>query len=376
MIKANLSPAQQIDTARELARAKAKRFLSRLLAFAGILALSTLCESRARAAEVELIGAGASFPAPAIEAWARQFSRESGVKLVYRSVGSGEGILRVTARSADFAMTDVPLTQAELLQDDLMQFPIIAGAVVPVVNVPGVGDGELKLTGTLLGDIFLGKVTGWNDPAIKTLNPQLPLPNLPIRVVHRSDGSGTSFLFTYYLSAVSAEWQDRLGIGSRLNWPTGSGAKGSEGVSQTVHDSPGSIGYVEYAYSQEHKLSTVQLRNKNGKFTRASAAGVGAALASAHWSRPGYYEILVNREGDESWPIVGVSFALIHKSQEDKATAIATLHFVDWIYMHGADVAHKLHYVPLGDSSLIGRIESSWQEVHDDQSKIHWKRQN
>jgi len=341
-----------------------------------VLTLSISCAVSARASEAQVIGAGASFPAPAIEAWARQFARESGAKLVYRSVGSAEGILRVTARSADFGMTDVPLTQVELLQDDLIQFPVIVGAIVPVVNIPRVSDGELRLTGTLLADIYLGKIPTWDAPAIKALNPQLPLPNLPIRVVHRLDGSGTSFVFTYYLSAVSAEWQDRLGIGSRLSWPAGSGVKGNEGVSQSVHDMAGSIGYVEYAYALEHKLCTVQLRNKNGKFAHASEIGVGAALASAHWSRPGYYEILVNQDGDVSWPIVGVSFALMHKSQEDRATAIATLDFMHWIYFRGGDIARRLHYVPLNDSSLIGRIESSWDEIHDEKGKIAWKSKN
>ena len=351
----------------------AMNFLKHVFTFACVVALSIACLGRAGATDAEVIGAGASFPAPAIEAWARQFSRESGVKLVYRSVGSGEGILRVTARSVDFAMTDVPLTQAELLQDDLMQFPVIVGAIVPVVNIPGIGDGELKLTGILLADIFLGKITSWDAPAIKMLNPQLSLPNLPIRVVHRSDGSGTSFVFTYYLSAVSSDWQGRLGIGSRLNWPTGSGARGNEGVSQAVHEVAGGIGYVEYTYSLEHKLCMVQLQNKNAKFVRASDSGVRATLASAHWSRPTYYEVLVNRDGDESWPIVGVSFALLHKSQEDPATAIATLNFMQWIYAHGADLARRLHYVPLIDSSLIGRIESSWDDIHDDKGTSLWK---
>lgn len=348
------------------------KFFLRPLTFACALALSMVC-IRAGATDAEVIGAGASFPAPAIEAWARQFSRDTGAKIVYRSVGSGEGILRVTARSVDFAMTDVPLTQAELLQDDLVQFPVILGAIVPVVNIPGVGDGEIKLTGTLLADIFLGKIATWDAPAIKMANPHLLLPNLPIRVVHRSDGSGTSFVFTYYLSTVSTEWEGRLGIGSRLNWPTGSGAKGNEGVSQAVHDVVGAIGYVEYVYALERKLCTVQLRNRNGKYARASEASVGAALASGHWTRPGYYEVLVNREGDESWPIVGVSFALIHKSQEDMGTVTATLNFMHWIYTRGADIAHRLHYVPLNDPSLIGRIESSWEEIHDDKGRISWK---
>jgi len=339
-----------------------------------LLLVSVALMSHAWAADVEVIGAGASFPAPAIEAWARQYSQETGVKLLYRSVGSAEGILRVTARSADFAITDVPLTQAELIQDDLMQFPVIVGAIVPVVNLPSIADGELKITGTVLADIYLGKITSWSDPAIRELNPKSHLPNIPITVVHRTDGSGTSFVFTYYLSSVSSEWQNRLGIGSRLNWPTGTGARGNDGVSRTVHGTDGAIGYVEYTYALQHDLVTVQLRNKAGKFARVSEAGVSAALASALWSSPGYYEVLVNRAGDETWPIVGVSFALIHKKQEDHADALATLNFLHWIYVHGADSARKLHYVPLRDPALTARIESSWSQIRDDQGQTLWKK--
>ncbi|HYA76354.1 MAG TPA: phosphate ABC transporter substrate-binding protein PstS [Burkholderiaceae bacterium] len=355
---------------------KISKSFARLIAFACWLSVGIALTSRALAADPEVIGAGATFPAPAIEAWARQFSRESRVKLVYRSVGSAEGILRVTARSADFAMTDVPLTRAELAQDDLMQFPVIAGAIVPVVNIPGIGDNELRLSGQLLADLYLGKITTWDDPAIKALNSQLSLPHLPVRVVHRADGSGTSFVFTYYLSAVSTAWDEHLGIGSRLVWPVGSGAKGSEGVSEAVRDTAGAIGYVEYAYSLEHKLARVQLRNRSGRFVHASEAGVGAALASARWSRPGYYEVPVDREGNESWPIVGISFFLIHKSQEDSRVAVATLNFLHWIYAHGADLAHRLNYLPLGDPSLIRQIESSWDEIRDDRGNVLWRKGN
>lgn len=347
--------------------------IRRLLTLACVLPMGAILATAAAAAAVELIGAGATFPAPAIEAWAQQFSRESGVRLQYRTVGSGEGIRRVTARVADFAMTDVPLTQAELLQDDLLQFPVIAGAIVPVVNLPGIGDGALKLTGPVLADIYLGKISRWDAPALQALNPGLSLPGLPIQVVHRAEGSGTSFVFTYYLSEVSAEWQDRLGIGSRLHWPTGVGAEGNDGVSQTVHDTVGAIGYVEFAHALQHGLTTAQLQNKAGKFARVSEAGVRTALASAHWSRPGYYEVLANTGGDDSWPIVGVSFALIHQRQEDHADAVATLNFFHWIYAHGADLAHQLHYVTLDDAALIARIEASWSQVHDEAGQAVWR---
>jgi phosphate transport system substrate-binding protein len=291
----------------------------------------------------------------------------------YRSVGSGEGIRRVTARSVDFAMTDVPLTQAELVQDDLMQFPLVVGAVAPVVNIPGVGPDALKLTGSLLADIYLGKITVWDAPALRAANPELTLPSLPIRVVHRSDGSGTSFVFTHYLSKVSSEWQDRLGIGSRLLWPAGVGVKGNEGVSQTVRDTTGAIGYVEYAYAVKQQIATVRLQNKAGRFVQASEAGVRSALASANWSRPSFYEMLTNRDGEDSWPLVGVSFALIHRQQEDRGDAEETLSFLQWIYGHGAPSANGLHYIALEDTALIERIESSWTEIRDDEGQIVWK---
>jgi phosphate transport system substrate-binding protein len=347
--------------------------MKRFPALACILPLALALTARAADPEVEVIGAGASFPAPAIEGWAGQFSREAGVRLLYRSVGSAEGIRRVTARSADFAMTDVPLTQAELVQDDLLQFPVIVGAIVPVVNLPGIGDGELRLSGPVLADIYLGRITRWDAPQIKELNPGLKLPDLPVTVVHRADGSGTSFVFTYYLSQVSADWQYRLGIGSRLVWPAGLGAEGNEGVSQAVHDTAGAIGYVEDAYAVEHGLVTAQLRNKAGRFTRVGESGIRAALASARWTHPGYYEVLVDRDGEDSWPIVGISFALIHRRQEEQADARAILKFFGWIYAHGASTARKLHYVALEDAGLTGRIESSWDEVHDDAGRIGWK---
>jgi phosphate transport system substrate-binding protein len=353
-------------------RGVGKTVLRGVLLFALLLPAAVL-SARAAAAGVEVIGAGGSFPAPAMEAWADQFSRESGVQLLYRSVGSGEGILRVTARSADFALTDVPLTQAELVQDDLMQFPVIVGAIVPVLNVPGIGDGELRLTGAALADIYLGRITKWDDPVLKELNPQLALPALPIQVVHRADGSGSSFVFTYYLSRESSEWEQRLGIGSRLHWPAGQGARGNEGVSQTVHDTPGAIGYVEYTYAVQHQLVTARIRNRAGNFVRADETGVRAALASARWSRTGYYEVLADRDGTDSWPIVGISFALIHKKQEDRASATAILNFLHWVYAH-PEVPRMLHYVPVEDAALIERIESSWDQVHDDEGRMVWKK--
>jgi len=346
----------------------ANRYL--ISTFAWLLAMM----SAAQAADIasDVIGAGASFPAPAMEAWGQRYAQQSGVRLSYRSVGSSEGIRRLTARSVDFAMTDVPMTLAELKQDDLLQFPIVAGAIVPVVNVPGIGDGQLKLSGTVLADIFLGKITRWNTPAIKDLNTDRDLPDLPITVVHRSDGSGTTFVFTYYLSRVSAQWQERPGIASRLHWPAGIGVTGNEGVSSTVHDTPGAIGYVESAYATQYHLPTVQLRNASGQFSRASDTGVRAALASANWTRPGFYEVPVNRNGDQSWPIVGISFALVHKIQEDRADAVATLKLLQWIYQQGAQGLQGLQYVTLDDVDLVRRFESTWAQIRDDKDHPVW----
>lgn len=335
--------------------------------------MGILCVFDVQAFDAGVIGAGASFPAPAIEAWAKQFAQESKIEVSYRSVGSGEGIRRVTARAVDFAMTDVPLTHAELEQDDLMQFPLIVGAIVPVVNIPGVRPGELKLTGALLADIYLGKITTWDAPAIRALNPELTLSSQPIKVVHRSDGSGTSFIFTYYLAQASTEWQDRLGAGSRLKWPAGTDAKGNEGVSVAVRDTAGAIGYVEYSYALKHQIATVQLDNKAGKFVRPNETGIRAALASANWSRPSFYEMLVNHAGDESWPIVGASFALIHKKPTDRDDALETLRFFDWIYRSGIPLANALHYVGLENNALIERIESSWKGVKDVKGQVVWK---
>jgi phosphate transport system substrate-binding protein len=309
----------------------------------------------ATAAEIEVIGAGASFPAPAIESWARQYSENAGVRLLYRSVGSGEGIRRVTARSADFAMTDVPLTQAELNQDDLLQFPVVAGAIAPVVNLPA----ELRLTGTQLADIYLGKIANWR--AIDA-----SLPDLPITVVHRAEGSGTSFVFTYYLSGVSEEWASRLGIGSRLIWPAGIAASGNEGVAQAVQEKPGAIGYVELAYAVKHNLATAAVRNRAGQFVKPSDAAVGAALAASKWSRPGFYEVAVDRGGEASWPIVGVSFALIHKRQEARADAAATMSFFAWIHAH----PNQPDYVTLSDAMF----EAGWDQVKDEHGQPVWKR--
>lgn len=317
-------------------------------------------------ADSDLAGAGSSFVAPLVEAWAPRFKQQSAVQIDYRVTGSGEGIRLATTNSVDFAMTDVPLTEAELAQGDLLQFPVVAAAIVPVVNLPGVDPGELKLTGPLLADIYLGKITTWDAPAIRELNPGLSLPVLPIKVVHRSEGSGTSFVFTYYLSQVSPAWQERLGVGSRLRWPTGIAERGNGGVAERVRGTPGAIGYVEFSYALKYNLVMAQLANREGGFVFPSDGGVRAALASANWSRPGYYELVTNRGGLESWPIVGVSFILVRKRVGDRDDLQHTLAFLDWIYGSGAALAGELHYVSLDDRALVGRIKAAWREIHVD----------
>jgi phosphate transport system substrate-binding protein len=330
----------------------------------------------ALAADAEVAGAGSSFTALVMQAWTQEFGLEHKIAVHYRSVGSGEGIRRITANAVDFAMTDIPLTQTELVQGDLLQFPVVVGAIVPIVNLPNVASGELRLTGAALADIFLGKIARWNDPALRALNPSLDLPDLPVSVVHRADGSGTSFVFTYYLSKTSAEWQDRLGVGSRLTWPAGRASKGNEGVSESVRETVGAIGYVEYTYALNYGLTTVLLRNKAGRFVAPDEGSIRAALASTTWSRPSFYEVVADRGGENSWPIVCVSFALIRRSQSGIDDARDTLGFLDWIYRKGAAAATASHYVPLDDKGLIRRIETTWKDIRDRSGRTVWKNEN
>jgi phosphate transport system substrate-binding protein len=325
------------------------------------------------AAEPEVEGAGSSFTAFVMQTWAQKFEAQHKIAVHYQSVGSGEGIRRVSANSVDFAMTDIPLTQTELVQGDLVQFPLVVGAIVPVVNLPNIGPGQLRLSGAVLADIFLGKIDKWNDPALRALNPGLELPALPISVIHRTDGSGTSFVFTHYLSKVSAEWQERLGVGSRLLWPSGNGAKGNDGVSQNVRDTAGAIGYVEYTYALKYGLTTIRLGNKAGKFVAPNETTIRAALASTTWSRPSYYEVVTDRAGEDSWPIVGVSFALVRRSQASLEDARETLSFMDWVYRDGAAAAAENRYVPLDDKILVKRIETTWKEIKDGSGQAVWK---
>ena len=266
----------------------------------------------------EITGAGASFPAPIYSKWAADYNKATGVKVNYQSVGSGAGIKQIDSKTVDFGATDMPLTDEELVKKGQIQFPTVIGGVVPVINIKGINPGQLKLTGQVLGDIFLGKITKWDDAAIKTLNPTLALPDAAIAPVRRADGSGTSFLFTNYLSKVNAEWKTKVGEGTAVNWPTGAGGKGNEGVAAFVGRLPNSIGYVEYAYVKQNKMTYALMQNSTGAFVSPDDTAFKAAAAGADWSKT-FYQVLTNQPGKDSWPISGATFILMHKLQEKPA---------------------------------------------------------
>jgi len=307
---------------------------------------ATLSAIASLAAAQNVTGAGASFPAPVYAKWADAYHKATGVQINYQSVGSGAGIKQIKAKTVDFGASDMPLTDEELAKDGLLQFPTVIGGVVPVVNIRGIEAGQLRLTGAVLGDIYLGKITKWNDPALKALNPGVALPDVAIAPVRRADGSGTSFLFTNYLSKTNPEWKAKVGEGTAVNWPTGAGGKGNEGVSAFVQRLPNSIGYVEYAYAKQNKLSYVLLQNKEGGFSRPDDDAFKAAAAGADWKKS-FYQVLTDQPGKASWPISGATFILMHKQQDKPASAANTLKFFDWAYANGDKAAEELDYVPI-----------------------------
>lgn len=316
----------------------------------------------AQAQTMSFNGAGASFPYPIYSQWAHKYNQTTGVKVNYQSIGSGGGIAQIKAKTVDFGASDEPLKPEALAKDGLVQFPMVVGGVVPVVNVPGIGAGDLKLSAEVLADIYLGKVNKWDDPAIKALNPGLKLPSQAITVVHRTDGSGTTFIFTSYLAMVSPEWKEKVGGGKSVNWPAKNsvGGKGNEGVAGQVKVVAGSIGYVEYAYAVQNKMAYAQLKNKAGKFLKPSIEAFQAAAGNADWKNaPGYYLMLNNEPGDQSWPIAGATYILVHKDQPGAAKAVAILKFFDWCYQHGGDMAAKLDYVPL-PKTVVEMVEATW----------------
>lgn len=307
----------------------------------------------------DVTGAGASFPAPIYAKWADAYNKATGARINYQSVGSGAGIKQIKSKTVDFGASDAPLKDEELAKDGLVQFPTVIGGVVPVVNIKGIAPGQLKLSGEVLGDIYLGKITKWNDAAVTALNPGVTLPDAPIAVVRRADGSGTSFIFTNYLSKVNAEWQAKVGEGTAVNWPTGAGGKGNEGVSAFVQRLPDSIGYVEYAYAKQNKMSHVQLRNKDGNYVNPDEANFKAAAAGAEWSKS-FYQILTEQPGKDAWPITGATFILMHAASEKPAQTAASLKFFDWAYTSGDQMASELEYVALPDS-VKALVRSAWK---------------
>jgi len=292
-------------------------------------------------------GAGATFPAPLYAKWAETY-KGTGTALNYQAIGSGGGIKQIKAKTVDFGASDKPLKPEELAASGLYQFPTVIGGVVPVVNIAGIAPGQIKLTGALLGDIFLGKIARWNAPEIAALNAGVPLPNLPITVVHRSDGSGTSFLFTSYLAMKNPEWASKVGASDAVQWPTGIGGKGNDGVAAFVKQTAGSIGYVEYAYAKQNKSSYVLLQNKDGQFPQPNAPAFAAAASGAPWSSaPGNYVLLLDQPGASTWPISGATFILVYKQPANAAQAQKVLGFFDWAYKNGDGAAQALDYVPL-----------------------------
>ncbi|MBS0452014.1 MAG: phosphate ABC transporter substrate-binding protein PstS [Proteobacteria bacterium] len=315
----------------------------------------------------DVTGAGASFPAPLYAKWAADYNKATGVKINYQSVGSGAGLKQIEAKTVDFGASDMPLKDDELKSKGLVQFPTVIGGVIPVVNIQGIKPGELKLSGAVLGDIYLGKITKWNDPAIKALNGSLNLPDAAIAPVRRADGSGTSFLFTNYLSKVNAEWKSKVGEGTAVNWPTGAGGKGNEGVAAFVNRLPNSIGYVEYAYVKQNKMVYAQMQNAAGNFVSPDDSAFKAAAAGAEWSKT-FYQVLTNQAGKDSWPITGATFILMQKSQDKPAQAASVLKFFDWAYKNGDKTADELDYVPM-PASVKTAIGEEWVEVKDGSGK-------
>ena len=322
----------------------------------------------------EITGAGATFPYPIYAKWAEAYKTQTGNRLNYQSIGSGGGIRQIQNKTVDFGASDMPLKPEELDKIGLMQFPTVIGGDVPVVNVPGIKAGEMRLTGPVLADIYLGKIKKWNDPVLTSLNPGVKLPGQDITVVHRSDGSGTTFIWVNYLSKVSPEWKQKVGEGTSVDWPTGVGGKGNEGVASYVQRINGAIGYVEYAYALQNKLVHALVKNRDGQFVAPSIETFKAAAAGARWDKaPGMYLILTDQPGMRSWPISGATFILFYKSQEKPDRAREVLKFFDWAYASGDKLAADLDYVPLPDT-VVRMIQASWKaQIRDVKGTPVWQ---
>jgi len=336
-----------------------------LLAVAGFAALPVAAQ--------DVTGAGATFPAPLYAKWADAYNKATGARINYQSVGSGAGIRQIKGKTVDFGASDMPLKDEELEKDGLVQFPTVIGGVVPIVNIAGIRPGQIRLTGQVLGDIYLGKVTKWNDPALTAINPGVPLPSADIQVVRRADGSGTSFIFTNYLSKVNADWKAKVGEGTAVNWPVGAGGKGNEGVAAFVQRLPNSIGYVEYAYVKQNKMTFTLMRNKDGNFVPPSEEAFKAAAAGADWNKT-FYQITTDQPGKDAWPLTNPTYILMYKTQDKAANAAAALKFFNWAYTNGDKAADDLDYVAL-PTSVKDLVRRQWATQFKDASgkAISWK---
>ncbi len=350
---------------------RAKRTIKALLiAAAGVACCFGVPQAQAG---TTITGAGATFPYPVYSKWAYSYNKDTGVRLNYQSIGSGGGIKQIKARTVDFGASDAPMKPEEMNKAGLMQFPMIMGGVVPVVNIHGIAAGQLKLSAANLADIYLGKITKWNDPRIAADNAGLKLPAEDITVVHRADGSGTTWIFTNYLTKVSSEWKEKVGNDKAVQWPVGLGGKGNEGVAAFVGKVDGAIGYVEYAYALQNKMASVLLKNRNGNFVAPTAGNFQAAAAGADWSHAeGYYMVLTDQPGANSWPITGASFILMYKQQARAVQAKEVLKFFDWSYRNGGKAAMELDYVPMPDA-VVKMVEATWRhEIKDSAGKAIW----
>ena len=342
--------------------------------FVGATLLSIGMAVNTNAADIkDISGAGATFPYPVYAKWAEAYANKTGVRMNYQSIGSGGGIKQIKAKTVDFGASDAPLKPEELDEAGLMQFPMVMGGVVPVVNVPGIGAGELRLSSELMAEIFLGNIKNWDDNAIAALNKDVKLPHTAISVVHRSDGSGTTWIFTNYMSKVSKKWADEVGNDKAVAWPTGVGGKGNEGVASYVGRIKGSIGYVEYAYALQNKMSYAKLQNRDGNFVAPTSESFQAAAANADWSNaPGFYMVLTDQPGKDSWPITGATFILVYKTQDKPDNGRAVLSFFDWAYQNGDKMAEDLDYVPM-PASVAKLVEQTWaKDINDKSGKAVW----
>jgi phosphate transport system substrate-binding protein len=329
--------------------------------FKSIIAAAAMVAAITVASAADISGAGATFPFPIYAKWADAYKKETGNGLNYQSIGSGAGIKQIRAKTVTFGATDAPLESKDLDKDGLAQWPMVMGGIVMVVNIPGVKAGELVLDGPTVAQIYMGKITKWNDPAIQKLNPNVKLPDLAIANIHRADGSGTTFNFTYYLSAVSPDWDSSIGKATTVEWPSGIGAKGNDGVANNVATTAGAIGYVEFAYAEQNKLTYASMINKAGKTVQPTMDAFQAAAANADWSVPGFYQILANQPGDGSWPMTAATFILMYKKPVNVAASNDALQFFKWAYDKGDKMAQDLDYIPMPEN-VKKLVEAMWDK--------------